>query len=65
MIHAQANLKSMWERAGFTEELKNEHGEVEIHAEPHWMEEGIEHIGMWRRLPIDKGKRLSLSSSEG
>lgn len=65
MIHAQANLKAMWERVGFSEELKNEHGEVEIQAEPHWTEEGIEHIGMWRRLPVDKGKRLSLSSAEG
>lgn len=65
LIHAQADLKSMWERAGFAEELKNEHGEVEISAEPHWMEEGIEHIGMWKRLSVNKGKRLSLSSSEG
>ncbi|KAL6706025.1 hypothetical protein ACN47E_006127 [Coniothyrium glycines] len=64
MIHAQANLKSMWERYGFAEELRNDHGEVDIPAEPHWYEEGIEHVGMWKRLPI-KNKRLSLSSMEG
>lgn len=62
MIHAQVNLKSMWEKHGFQEELKNDYGEVEIHAEPRWFEEGIEHVGMWKRLPIDKRKRLSLSS---
>ncbi|KAI4619097.1 uncharacterized protein J4E87_007684 [Alternaria ethzedia] len=64
MIHAQANLQSMWEKHGFHEELKNDDGEVEIPAEPHWIEEGIEHVGMWKRLPIEKRKRLSLSSLE-
>ncbi|EOA85120.1 hypothetical protein ACJQWK_06555 [Exserohilum turcicum] len=64
MIHAQANLQSMWEKHGFHEELKNEEGEVEIAAEPHWFEEGIEHVGMWKRLPLEKRKRLSLSSLE-
>lgn len=62
MIHAQANLEAMWEKHGFHEELRNEDGEVEIEAEPHWIEEGIEHVGMWKRLPIEKRKRLSLSS---
>lgn len=64
MIHAQANLKSMWEKQGFSEELRNDEGDVEIHAEPHWIEEGIEHMGMWKRLPVEKRKRLSLSSLE-
>ncbi|KAF1935202.1 hypothetical protein EJ02DRAFT_460585 [Clathrospora elynae] len=62
MIHAQAKLQSMWEKHGFHEELKSEHGEVELPAEPHWVEEGIEHVGMWKRLPMEKRKRLSLSS---
>jgi predicted GNAT family N-acyltransferase len=62
MIHAQAQLKFMWEKHGFHEELRNEEGQVEIEAEPHWMEEGIEHVGMWKRLPVEKRKRLSLSS---
>ncbi|KAF2845701.1 hypothetical protein T440DRAFT_522440 [Plenodomus tracheiphilus IPT5] len=65
MIHAQVNLKSMWEKHGFHEELEAEDGEVEIHAEPHWMEEGIEHVGMWKRLPVETRKRLSVSSLEG
>jgi GNAT superfamily N-acetyltransferase len=62
MIHAQANLQSMWEKHGFHEELRNDDGEVEIPAEPHWIEEGIEHVGMWKRLSVEKRKRLSLSS---
>ncbi|EUC49545.1 hypothetical protein COCMIDRAFT_1787 [Bipolaris oryzae ATCC 44560] len=62
MIHAQANLQSMWEKHGFHEQLRNEDGHVEIDAEPHWFEEGIEHVGMWKRLPVEKRKRLSLSS---
>ena len=52
MIHAQVQLKHMWEKHGFHEELRNDKGEVEIAAEPHWMEEGIEHVGMWKRLKI-------------
>ena len=62
MIHAQANLQAMWERHGFQEELRNEHGEIEAAAEPHWIEEGIEHVGMWKRLPLEREKRLSFSS---
>ncbi|PVH99666.1 hypothetical protein DM02DRAFT_629178 [Periconia macrospinosa] len=53
MIHAQANLKHLWEKYGFAEELINDKGEVEISKEPHWVEEGIEHVGMWRRLHVD------------
>jgi predicted GNAT family N-acyltransferase len=59
MIHAQANLKKMWEKHGFSEELRNDHGEVEIHAEPHWVEEGIEHIGMWKRIEVKKRPGMS------
>jgi hypothetical protein len=44
----------MWEKHGFHEELRNEDGEVEIPAEPHWMEEGIEHVGMFLRVALDK-----------
>jgi predicted GNAT family N-acyltransferase len=62
MIHAQANLKKMWEKHGFGEELKNEKGEVEIAAEPHWIEEGIEHIGMWKRIDVKRG-RSNMSST--
>jgi predicted GNAT family N-acyltransferase len=56
MIHAQAQIKKMWEKHGFSEELRNEKGEVEIAAEPHWMEEGIEHIGMWKRIEVKRGR---------
>lgn len=56
MIHAQAQLKHMWEKHGFREELRNDAGELEIPAEPHWMEEGIEHVGMWKRLRIAQGR---------
>ncbi|RMZ73121.1 hypothetical protein GMOD_00009638 [Pyrenophora seminiperda CCB06] len=63
MVHAQAHLHSMWEKHGFHEELRSaDDGKVEIPAEPHWMEEGIEHVGMWKRLEVDRRKRLSLSS---
>jgi predicted GNAT family N-acyltransferase len=62
MIHAQANLKKMWEKHGFSEELRNEKNEVEIAAEPHWVEEGIEHIGMWKRIDVKRG-RSGLSST--
>jgi predicted GNAT family N-acyltransferase len=56
MIHAQAHLKHMWGKHGFREELRNDAGEVEIAAEPRWMEEGIEHVGMWKRLRIAQGR---------
>ncbi|KAF2827911.1 hypothetical protein CC86DRAFT_201724 [Ophiobolus disseminans] len=56
MVHAQANIKNMWEKYGFSEELKNSKGEVEIAAEPHWIEEGIEHIGMWKRIEVRRGR---------
>jgi predicted GNAT family N-acyltransferase len=56
MIHAQAQIKKMWEKHGFSEELRNDKGEVEIAAEPHWMEEDIEHIGMWKRIELKKGR---------
>jgi predicted GNAT family N-acyltransferase len=56
MIHAQASLKTLWERYGFSEELKNDKGEVVIAKEPQWIEEGIEHVGMWRRLKIDNSR---------
>jgi predicted GNAT family N-acyltransferase len=56
MIHAQAQIKKMWEKHGFSEELRNDKGKVEIAAEPHWMEEGIEHIGMWKRIEVKRGR---------
>lgn len=61
MIHAQADLKGMWERHGFREELVDEAtGEVVVGREERWMEEGIEHVAMWRRVGLEP-KRLSVS----
>ncbi|KAF2247002.1 hypothetical protein BU26DRAFT_486382 [Trematosphaeria pertusa] len=56
MIHAQAGIAKVWEKYGFAEELVDDKGEVEISREPHWVEEGIEHIGMWKRLRIESGR---------
>ncbi|KAF2026240.1 hypothetical protein EK21DRAFT_116027 [Setomelanomma holmii] len=56
MIHAQANIKKMWEKHGFREELRNDNGELETPAEPQWIEEGIEHIGMWKRIEVKRGR---------
>lgn len=51
-IHAQLQLVPMWEKYGFSEALHDEEGNVEIEAEPHWVEEGIEHVGMWKRIKV-------------
>ncbi|KAF2271884.1 uncharacterized protein EI97DRAFT_242476 [Westerdykella ornata] len=53
MVHAQVSVVKLWEKLGFTEELRDASGEVEISKEPHWMEEGIEHVGLWKRLKLD------------
>ncbi|ORY16387.1 hypothetical protein BCR34DRAFT_622359 [Clohesyomyces aquaticus] len=52
MIHAQVDAEAHWVRHGFAEELIDEEGAVEIPAEEHWTEEGIEHIAMWKRLKL-------------
>ncbi|KAH8731604.1 acyl-CoA N-acyltransferase [Phaeosphaeriaceae sp. PMI808] len=52
MIHAQAHLVKMWEKHGFSEELRGKMGR--------WVEEGIEHVGMWRRLDVRKGKGVGV-----
>lgn len=56
MVHAQVSVARLWQKHGFEEELRNEKGEVEISKEEHWVEEGIEHLGMWRRLKVDNGR---------
>lgn len=55
-IHAQIQLVKMWEKYGFSEALRDEQGNVEIDAEPHWIEEGIEHVGMWKRIKVVEGR---------
>lgn len=53
MVHAQSSIAPMWEKYGFAEDLVNERGEVEITKEDRWVEEGIEHIGLWKRIKIE------------
>ncbi|KAF2744006.1 hypothetical protein M011DRAFT_409358 [Sporormia fimetaria CBS 119925] len=52
MVHAQVSVMRLWKKHGFAEELYDGDGNVEISKEEHWMEEGIEHVGMWRRLNV-------------
>ena len=40
LVHAQVNVESLWQRLGFKTDEKL----------GRWDEEGIEHLGMWRRL---------------
>ncbi|KAH7128351.1 acyl-CoA N-acyltransferase [Dendryphion nanum] len=56
MVHAQAEVSRLWAKHGFAEELVNEDGEVEIAKEERWTEEGIEHLGMWKRLKLDTSR---------
>jgi hypothetical protein len=53
MVHAQASVASLWEKHGFTEELRDAKGNIEIEKWEHWIEEGIEHVAMWKRLKVD------------
>jgi hypothetical protein len=56
MVHAQVSVAPLWTRHGFAEELITEEGEVEISKEERWVEEGIEHMGMWKRINVDSGR---------
>jgi predicted GNAT family N-acyltransferase len=56
MVHAQVSVASLWAKHGFVEELRDANGEVEIGKEEHWIEEGIEHLAMWRRLKISESR---------
>lgn len=53
MVHAQVSVAGLWKKIGFTEELRDKVGNIEISKEDHWMEEGIEHEGLWKRLKLD------------
>jgi predicted GNAT family N-acyltransferase len=53
MVHAQVSVLPLWQKHGFAEELRDEQGNIEISKEEHWMEEGIEHVGLWKRLKLD------------
>ncbi|KAF2194632.1 hypothetical protein K469DRAFT_706110 [Zopfia rhizophila CBS 207.26] len=58
MVHAQVSVESLWKKYGFSEELMDENGEVEITREERWDEEGMEHMGMWKRIKVDNPGRL-------
>lgn len=45
LVHAQANVQGLWEKFGFTVDKKM----------GTWIEEGIEHIGLWKRIPVKGG----------
>ena len=49
MAHAQTKAVRFYQGMGF--ELDEELGK--------WIEEGIEHVAMWKRLNIDGGRRRS------
>lgn len=53
MVHAQVSVEALWAKHGFKEELIADNGEVEISKEGRWWEEGIEHLGMWKKLHIE------------
>ena len=46
MVHAQKQVQGFWEKYGF----KVDEGMGT------WDEEGIEHVGMWRRIAVRKEK---------
>lgn len=56
LVHSQLKTKKLWAGLGFTEELHDEQGGVQIPAQDHWDEEGIEHLAMWKRVKVDPGR---------
>ncbi|KAI9845907.1 MAG: hypothetical protein M1837_004443 [Sclerophora amabilis] len=48
LVHAQRSVERMWTKHGFE---KDEGMGV-------WDEEGIEHVGMWRRIPVKAEERV-------
>jgi predicted GNAT family N-acyltransferase len=51
LVHAQSDVQGLWEKFGF--KVDKEMGS--------WIEEGIEHVGLWKRLPVkglDSGKSV-------
>lgn len=49
LVHAQSGIEKLWRSWGFTRDLTM--GE--------WDEEGIMHVGMWKRIRVEK-RRASL-----
>lgn len=49
LVHAQTEVQKVWRKYGF--ETDENMGT--------WIEEGIEHVGMWKRLDVSDGRRKS------
>ncbi|KAI6894304.1 phosphatidylinositol glycan, class A [Hortaea werneckii] len=49
LVHAQVGVQKVWKRYGF------EYDE----AMGMWDEEGIDHVGMWKRVDVEPGRRKS------
>ena len=43
LVHAQRGIERLWKAWGFTRD----------HSMGEWDEEGIMHVGMWRRLKVE------------
>jgi predicted GNAT family N-acyltransferase len=53
LVHAQTSVQRLWESAGF----------VKDESMGTWIEEGIEHIGLWKTIEVkDSGWRANLAS---
>lgn len=49
LVHSQTAVQKVWRKYGFeTDESMG-----------HWDEEGIDHVGMWKRLDVTEGRRKS------
>lgn len=49
LVHAQVGVQKVWRKYGFeTDESMGQ-----------WVEEGIDHVGMWKRMDIKGGRRAS------
>jgi predicted GNAT family N-acyltransferase len=55
LVHSQVGVVKVWKRYGF--EVDEGLGK--------WMEEGIEHVGMWKRVDVSNGRRNSKLWTQG
>ncbi|KJX98384.1 acetyltransferase like protein [Zymoseptoria brevis] len=49
LVHSQVGVQKVWKRYGFEKD----------EAMGTWDEEGIDHVGMWRRVDVQGGRRAS------
>lgn len=55
LVHSQLGVQKVWKRYGFEKDEKL--GE--------WVEEGIGHVGMWKRVDVSSGRRNSKLWTQG